>query len=305
MNTILITGGTGLIGRKLALMLISEGFRLRLLSRKKKAAEPYHEVFTWDIQQGYLEPGALDGVDVVIHLAGEGIADGRWTESRKKEILSSRVDGLNLIRREAEKNQKHFKLLLSGSATGWYGAITDDVLHTEDEPAAEDFLGETCRKWEDAANAFTAFTDRVVKIRTGVVLSASSGALPKLVQPFRYYAGAVLGSGKQHIPWVHEDDICGIFKFAVLSDHVSGAYNASAAGRCTNRQFTEAVGRVLKRPVLPLPVPSFALKLLFGEMSAVVLEGCPVSNKKIKDSGYRFRFENLEEALRNLIDRKI
>jgi len=300
MNTILITGGSGLIGRKLAGMLAKEGHKVRLLSRKKKLIEPYHEVFTWDINAGIIESGALHGVDTVIHLAGEGIADGRWTERRKEVILSSRVGGLNLIRREAESQNIRFELVLSGSATGWYGAITDDLIHLEDEPPADDFLGETCRQWEAAADALAPISDRVVKIRTGVVLSPKSGALPQLMLPFKFYTGVVLGSGKQQIPWIHEDDICGIFMHAFKNTQMQGSYNASATEDCSNRAFTENLGKVLNKPVLPFPAPSFAIRLAFGEMSAVVLEGCRVSNQKIKRAGYAFKFAELDKALINL-----
>jgi uncharacterized protein (TIGR01777 family) len=301
MNTVLITGGSGLIGRKLAGILAKDGFRVRLLSRRKQLIEPYHDVFTWNLKEGKLEPGALDGVDVVIHLAGEGIADGRWTEKRKSTILSSRIDGLNLIRREAEKQNINLKLLLSGSATGWYGAITDDMLHTEEEPSAEDFLGKTCRLWEEAADAYSSIAERVVKIRTGVVLSSKSGALPQLMLPFKFYTGVVLGSGKQQIPWIHEDDICGIFIHALKHDNMKGPFNAAATENCSNRMFTETLGRVLNRPVLPIPAPSFAIRLAFGEMSAVVLEGCRVSNAKIKNAGYVFKYNDLKTALVNLL----
>ncbi|MEZ5172589.1 MAG: TIGR01777 family oxidoreductase [Bacteroidia bacterium] len=301
MNRVLITGGSGLIGRRLAELLVAEGYQTRLLSRTGKKIEPFNDVFTWDLKRGYLEPGALEDVDVVVHLAGAGIADSRWTESRKHEIISSRVDTLELIRREAKENGIQFKTLVSGSATGWYGAITDEKLHIETEDAAKDFLGETCKLWEAAADDFGSVADRVVKIRTGVVLSNISGALPRIILPFKFYSGTVLGTGKQQIPWIHLDDICGIYLHAIKTAGMSGAYNAVATEECSNRKFTQAAGKVLHRPVLPGPVPSFAIKLLYGEMGNVVLEGCRVSNEKIKNAGYRFRFEELSAALEDLL----
>lgn len=304
MNRVLITGGSGLIGQRLAELLVAEGYQTRLLSRSGKKVEPFHDVFTWDLERDYLEPGALEDVQVIVHLAGAGIADSRWTESRKREIISSRVDTLELIRREAKKNGIRFKTLVSGSATGWYGATTDEKLHVETEEAAQDFLGETCKLWEAAADDFGTLAERIVIIRTGVVLSNLSGALPRLMLPFKFYSGVILGSGMQQIPWIHMDDICGIYLHAIKTAGMSGAYNAVATEECTNRKFTIAAGKVLNRPVLPVPVPSFAIKLLYGEMGNVILEGSRISNEKIKNSGYVFQFQDLGKALQELLKPK-
>ena len=302
MKTALITGGTGLIGMRLSAMLKARGYRIHLLSRSKKPVENYDEVFTWDIQKGEIDTAALDGVTDIIHLAGAGIADERWTEKRKEIIVNSRVKSIGLIEAALRKRNQEVNSLISGSAIGWYGARTDEMLHIEAEPAADDFMGETCRKWEFAADSFADISDRIVKIRTGVVLARDGGALASMKLPFKFFVGSPLGSGNQQIQWIHLDDICRVFAEALEKQNFSGAYNASATESCTNREFSKKLAKVMKRPLLPLTVPSFVLKTLFGEMSAVVLEGSRVSNKKLLKTGFQFQYVSLDTALENLLN---
>ncbi len=301
MATILITGGTGLIGLRLAEMLKSQGHKLHLLSRNPKPVQPYDAVFSWDVKQGTINESAFDGVEVIVHLAGAGIADQRWTDERKAEILSSRVDSAKLILDTLKRRRQTISAFVSGSAIGWYGAYSDSLIHNETEPAASDFMGETCRKWEYAADLFQGVAERIVKIRTGVVLDKKSGALPKMAQPIQWFVGSPLGSGKQQIPWIHLEDICNIFANSVSDSRYYGAINASATENCNNREFTQTLAKVIHRPVFPISVPSFVLKAIFGEMAAVVLEGSKVSNHRIKQMGYEFKFPNLEEALKDLL----
>ncbi len=301
MATILITGGTGMIGLRLAQMLKAQGHTLHLLSRTSKPVQPYDSVFSWDVKKGNLDERSLDNVEVIVHLAGAGIADQRWTDERKSEILSSRVDSAKLILEALKRRKQSLTAYISGSAIGWYGAYTDSLIHNETEPAASDFMGETCRKWEHAADLFQPVAQRIVKIRTGIVLSQSGGALPKMAQPVRWYVGSPLGTGKQQMPWIHLDDICTVFSNAISDNRYYGAINASATENCTNREFTKVLAKVLDRPVFPISVPSFVLKALFGEMAAVVLEGSKVSNHRIKQMGFTFRFSHLEEALKDIL----
>lgn len=301
MATILISGGTGLIGLPLAGMLKQQGHRIHLLSRKSNPVAPYDAVFRWDVSAGFIEEAALEGVDIIVHLAGEGIADKRWTPERKLAIVNSRIESARLILEVLKKRNHTIDAFISGSATGWYGAYTDTLLHTEAEPAASDFLGETCRQWEWMADQFAPLAKRIVKIRTGVVLAREGGALPQLARPIRWFAGSPLGSGKQQIPWIHLDDVCRIFHQAITDAQWNGSINATASENCTNKAFTQQVAAVLNRPLLPFPVPSLAIKMLFGEMSAVVLEGSRISNQKLKSLGFAFQYSDLGLALRSLL----
>lgn len=301
MKTILFTGGTGLLGSHLIPLLKEAGFRIHVLSRSSKSILQCDAVFTWNVDRGEIDDRAFEGVTHIVHLAGEGIADGRWTESRMKSIISSRVKSADLILTILKKRNQRIEVLVSGSAVGWYGAKTDNQLHTEDELPETDFMGETCRLWEEAADAFEIVTSRIVKVRTGIVLAKESGAFPKLIQPFRMHLGAALGSGKQQMPWIHIDDIAQVFYQAITNESWSGAINASATESCSNLEFSKTLAKILGRKLLPIPVPSFVLKMVLGDMSAVVLEGSRVSNSKLKSLGFQFKFQNLDDAIKNLL----
>lgn len=302
MKTILITGGTGLLGSHLIPLLKETGFRIHVLSRSSNPILHCDAVFTWNVDQGEIDERAFEGVTHIVHLAGEGIADGRWTESRMKSIISSRVKSAELICEVLQKRNQRIEVLVSGSAVGWYGAKTDNLLHSEDESPESDFMGETCRLWEEAADAFLNVTSRIVKVRTGIVLAKESGAFPKLVQPFRVHLGAALGSGNQQMPWIHIDDIVQVFYQAITNENYSGAINASATESCSNLEFSKTLAKILGRILLPIHVPAIFLKMLLGEMSVVVLEGSCVSNSKLKKLGFQFKFEKLGDALKNLIE---
>lgn len=301
MKTILVTGGTGLIGKALAKALKAQGYSLILLSRSRELPSHYDKVFQWDATNRRFDYAALDGVTDIIHLAGAGIADKRWTEQRKKEIVESRVAPLQAIRTAlAERGQK-INTLVSGSAVGWYGSISDSLLHTENEPAAGDFMGETCRLWENAANAFSDCAHRVVTIRNGIVLDAESGAFPSLLRAVKLGFGAPLGTGCQQMPWIHRDDSVAVFKSALENTAYSGPINATASENCNNRTFTKVLCQEAHRPFWPIPVPPLFLRVLFGEMADVVLHGSRISNQKLKSLGFTFRHSDLSEAIRELL----
>ncbi len=301
MARILITGGAGLLGMALAKMLKADGHTLVLLSRSAQRINPYDAAFTWNPEKAEIDQQALDQIDAIVHLAGAGIADKPWTEKRKQEILDSRVNSAQLLLNTLKQRAQRINVLVSASAVGWYGAQTTSLLHLEEEPAAIDFMGETCRRWEAAADDFSSVANRIVKIRTGVVLDANGGALPELMKPFKFGFGAVLGSGKQQIPWIHIEDIARIFREALFNEAWSGAYNATATEQCSNRTFTQTLGKVLKKPVFPIGVPSLGLRLVLGEMSAVVLEGSRISNAKLRSTGFLFKHPELQSALHNLV----
>lgn len=301
MERVLITGGSGLIGLQLAKYLQSKGYKTRLLSRNKELLNGYDEVFRWNPAKLFLEEGALQEIDYIVHLAGAGIADSRWTSNRRKEILLSRTQPIELLLTELIKQRIKIKGFIGGSAIGWYGAVTDEQIHQESESAFSDFMGETCRLWEAESDRMGIVSNRVVKVRTGVVLSMKGGALPKIVAPFKFGVGSAIGSGKQYIPWIHIEDICRVFHHAITESAISGPLNAVAPEHITNAGFTKQVAEVLGKHVFPIHVPSIALRIALGEMSKVVTEGSRVSSDKLIQSNFSFNFPGLKGALMNLL----
>ena len=242
---------------------------------------------------------AFQKTDTIIHLAGTGIADGRWTEKRKKEIIDSRVKSADLIFETLKANAHHVKTFISASAIGIYGDCKDEWID-ETYPAAPDFLGETCKVWEAAANKFSTLGIRVVIFRIGIILAKDEGALPQMARPVKLFAGSPLGSGKQFMSWIHVTDLCRVFLKAVEEERMTGVYNAVAPNPVTHREFIKSLTKVLHRLFIPIPVPAFILRLILGEKAKIVLDGQRVSSKKIRDTGFRFQFEKAEDALKNI-----
>jgi len=300
---VLISGGNGLIGRRVAEALEKRGHRVRLLVRVRKTAGQ-KPVFVWNPERGVMDRTAVKEANVIIHLAGANIGARRWTKARKKEIVQSRVKTAEMLFHAVKKSGVRLEAFITASAAGWYGARTSSRIFTEDDPPAEDFLGTTCRLWEEAAGRFEEVARRVVKVRSGVVLAARRGALPKMAVPVRLGMGASLGSGKQFLPWIHIDDIAGIYLQAVEDETMRGAYNAVAPHGVTLDEFMRTLARVLKKPYLMPPIPAVLLKIVLGEMSSLVLEGSRLSAEKIKQAGYTFRFETVEQALKDLYHRR-
>lgn len=297
---ILITGGTGMIGHRLTELLLSKGHKVSYLSRKKDKL-PNVEVFQWDIQKGYIEEGALEAADYVVHLAGAGIADKRWTDERKKEIIDSRIQPIELINKNLQEKNIQLKGFISASAIGIYGGDTGDVKLDESSVLGNDFLAECSKLWEIHAKK-VANAVRIVSVRIGIVLSEKGGALPKLVQPIRLGFGAALGSGKQFMSWIHVDDLCKIFVKAIEDETMQGPYNAVAPNPVTNQEITNVAAEVLKKPLWLPNVPSFALKLVFGEMGIVVTGGNFVLNKRLsKETDFQYKFINIKDALSDLL----
>ncbi len=304
MKTVLITGASGTIANALCKELKNKGFVVYGLSRAGQKLPFFDAVFKWDIAAGTIDWEPQKAPDVVVHLAGSGIADRPWTEDRKKEILHSRTRSLDLLKAFFEKRGYRIDVLVSGSAVGWYGMQTDEIVHAETEPAATDFLGQTCLEWEAAADRWKSMASRIVKIRTGIVLDARSGALPKLITPAKWYAAGFLGTGKQQMPWIHIDDLCRIFATAIEDRTWHGSVNAAATENCTNKEFTSVLCKVLKRPFIAVGVPSVLLRLILGKRAALVLGGSKISNDKIRQWGIKFQYSSLEAALKNLISRQ-
>jgi len=295
---ILITGGSGMIGSALTKLLLEKSHEVVHLSR---TASPSSEIptYTWDPLRGHLEENALEGVQAIIHLAGAGIADERWTERRKKLIIDSRVESANLLHREVKKRNVALRAFISAGGINYYGMNTSHKIYTESDPPSDDFIGRCCVLWEKAADWFNDIA-RVVIFRTGVVLSSKGGALEKIRKPISMGIGAPLGSGDQWIPYIHVDDLCKMYLYAIENDTLTGVYNAVNGDHITNRDLTRGVAHVLNKKLWLPNVPSFVLKLVFGEMAGLVLEGSRASSQKIQMEGFSFEFENLERSLRDL-----
>ena len=306
-QTVLITGGTGSIGRRLTQLLQQEGYQVSLLSRaatgRAKKTIPNVQVYQWDIKKGHIDPQAIATADHIIHLAGEGIADERWTDTRKNEILTSRTQSTELLTQALASNPHHVQSFVGASAIGFYGGDTADRPLTETSEGGSDFLAQVVRAWERSEDRIAALGIRTVKFRIGVVLMADGGALPKLAQPVRLGAGAPIGSGQQYISWIHLDDLCRLFIEALKNPVWQGVYNAVAPNPVTNETLTRAIAQVLHRPMLLPNIPTFAIKLLYGEMAIVVTGGNYVLNKRIADeTTFQYQYADLRKALENLLE---
>jgi len=295
---ILITGASGLIGKRLTELLLQKGYQISVLGRRRRVNAL--NSFVWDIDKGIFDPLALDGVDTIIHLAGAGIAGKRWTAKRKREILESRTKSTALLF-NALKNGKHtVTSFVSASAVGYYGFVGEEVFTEKNNPGT-DFLAQVARQWEAEADKISELGIRVVKLRTGIVLSEKGGVLAEMVKPVKLGIGSALGSGKQHLTWIHLDDLCEIFVKAVDDSNMAGAYNAVGPQWLTNIEMTKAIAKVLNKPLWLPPVPGFVLKIILGEMANLVIYGSKVASAKIQKAGFEFRFTSLEEALEDLL----
>lgn len=292
MIKILITGGKGLIGTHLAKKFLEKNYKVIILTRNPKNENE----FEWDIDKKYIDETVFKNLDYIIHLAGAGIADKRWTDKRKQEIIHSRVASTNLLFEKIKEHKVNLKGFIAASAIGFYGAKTTDKIFTETDKPANDFLGKVCQLWEEAIHQFKKENSRTVILRTGVVLSKTGGALAKMKTPII----SPIGSGKQYIPWVHIDDLCSMYINAI-ENNLSGIYNAVAPEHQTNKSFSKILAKKMKRLYIPIGVPSFLLKLIFGQMAVILLKGSRVSSEKIENSGFKFQFKTLAKALENLL----
>ncbi|HEY0245329.1 MAG TPA: TIGR01777 family oxidoreductase [Mucilaginibacter sp.] len=295
---ILLTGGSGLVGNALTQLLLAKGYEVSHLSRKP-GNTPQIKTYLWDIDKGLIDEKCIDGVDTIIHLAGAGIADKRWTDKRKKELIESRTKSIGLIYSLLRNKAHAVKSIISASATGYYSDRGDKLL-TEESAPANDFLGDCCIRWEKAVDEGEELDLRVLKFRTGVVLTAKGGALPQLALPIKFWVGSPIGNGKQWIPWIHHEDVVGLYLYGIENNGLSGVYNMVAPNPVTNKQLTQAVAKQLHKPLWLPNVPAFAIKLIFGEMSIVVLGSTKVSAQKIEGSGFKFKFPMIEEALKDI-----
>lgn len=297
---IVLAGATGFIGQRLVQQLQQGGHSLTLLTRHRAISNQTSTPFAlWDAKTVGDWARHIDGADAVINLAGEPIAAKRWTHAQKERILSSRLNSTGAIVDAIAKAAKKPEVLINASAVGYYGDVKEGEV-TESHPPAEDFLGTTCARWEQAAREAERSGVRVVLVRTGIVLEQNGGALKKMLLPFRLFAGGPLGSGNQWFPWIHIDDEVGAIAFALANKNLSGPVNLAAPEPTTMREFCKAMGRAMGRPSWA-PVPGFALQILLGEMSTMLLGGQKVVPKKLQEAGYRFKFPQLDVALRDVL----
>jgi len=298
---IVVAGGTGFIGSNLVKRLAESGHSVVVMSRSNRPSEGNVIYARWDGATASDWTDAVSGADAIINLAGEPIAGKRWSRHQKDKILRSRIEPTRALVSAIELTGRKPDLLLNASAVGYYGSVeAGDV--DESVPAGKGFLAETCISWENEASKAAEHGIRVVALRIGLVLSTAGGALPRLMLPFRLFAGGRLGSGSQWMPWIHIDDLVGMIMFILTDKELHGPVNAVSPEPVTMKEFVKVLGMVMRRPSW-LPVPSFALRLMLGEMSEMLLNGQRAVPKKISSRGYRFGFSRLEEALNNLLKR--
>lgn len=294
---ILITGGSGLVGGKLSNLLSNHGHSVVHLSRKVTGKEQY-PTFVWDIKKETIDEKAFDGITHIVHLAGAGVADEKWTPARKKAIMDSRVDSTKLLYNTVKKLNLKLQSYVSASAVGIY-PYSSSVLMDEQSDSGDTFLAEVVKEWEAAADLFESLT-KVTKIRIGVVLAKEGGALKEIAKPIRLFAGAPLGSGNQYTSWIHIDDLVELFRF-VITNKLDGVYNAVAPKPVTNAELTKVIAKAIHRPLILPNVPSFVMKMILGEMSEMILNGVKVSPEKIQTAGFKFSYTEVDRAVSALL----
>lgn len=300
-KNVLISGGSGFVGKHLTDLLLANGYSVSILSRSQKQNTEQVNYYQWDVDANFIDENAVLKADYIIHLAGEGIADKRWTTKRKEAIVKSREKSIHLIYNVLKNNNKKPEAFVSASGVGIYGAKNGSEICTENTPPAHDFLGSTCQKWEAAADTIASLGIRTVKIRTGLVLGKNEGFLKQLVPVFKLKLGSALGSGKQYMPWIHIDDLCGIYLKSLNNSEIKGAYNAAVLDNTTNTVFSKTLAKLFGYSMWLPNVPAFVMQLILGEMAQIVLTGQRVSSDKIESSGFKFQHTSLEEALRDCV----
>jgi len=299
---ILVTGATGLIGRPLSELLLKEGNQVVALSRHPEKARLTSgiKVYRWQPEEAPPPTEAIEGVDSVVHLAGESVASARWTDEQKRRIRDSRVKSTRYLVDAIVGIARRPKILVTASASNYYGNDRGDEQLTEHSSPGTGFLADVCQEWEKEAIRAKDFGVRVAQVRAGLVLSADGGALREIIRPFKLGVGGRMGTGRQWFPWIHIDDIVGIFRHTLMASSIDGPINGIAPGIVNNQEFTHTLADVLHRPVF-FPVPNLALRILLGEMADLLLGSLHLSPQIALDTGYRFRYERLRPALENLL----
>jgi uncharacterized protein (TIGR01777 family) len=311
MPVVLISGGTGLIGKKLTSHLIDRNFEVIILSRNKRNIpdNPKISYSFWDIEKQQMDSSVLQKIDYIIHLAGAGVMDRKWTNSYKEEILNSRTKSGSLLIKNLREHASRVKAFVTASAIGWYGADANPLVHKEGfyetDPADKSFLGETCLKWENSVDEATELNIRVVKFRTGIVLSDEGGAFKEFMKPLKFGIAGIMGDGKQVISWIHIEDLCRMYIEALENTELKDVYNAVAPAPVSQKKLMiETANKIRNKFYIPIHIPVFFLKLILGKRSIEILKSATVSNKKIKSAGFTFLFPSIESALDDLVTRQ-
>lgn len=298
-KNVLITGANGFIAKNIS-KILQENYNVRFLTRRKTNDQEYE----WNIDKQEIDVKCLEDVNHIIHLAGANIGEKRWTKERKKLILSSRIDSAKLILNALIKENISIESFISASAIGYYGTQTSNKIFTETDNHGADFLSHVCLQWENIADEFQTknISKRVVKIRTGVALSEdSNGALSKIKTLIQYHLGACLGSGKQYMPWIHIKDLCSIYKYALDNTNLEGAYNAVSPEHTTNKELTYSMAKQLNKTIWLPNIPRFIIRWAMGERANLLLEGSRISAHKLLESGFNFKYKELDHTLKSLM----
>ena len=285
-NNILITGGSGLVGRAIIKLLQSKGYNIAILSRKSQKNGV--KTFIWDYEKNQIDSKAIEFADIIIHLAGENISSKRWTKKQKRRIVDSRVKTSELLYNAVYKAVKKPLKIISASAIGYYGAITSDIVFKEDDANGADFLAQTVLKWEEAIDKFQDFKIPVIKLRFGVVMSMKGGALPNMIRSLKMGFGSFLGRGNQFVPWIGIEELARIVLFMLENELETNVYNAVHPNSITNKQLMKLLSKKYNKFFLPIGVPEFLIRLIYGEMASILLKGSAISSEKIQKRGFLF-----------------
>jgi len=305
MQTVLITGGTGMVGTSLTELLLSKGYQVIILTRKPQASNvPNLTYAVWDIAKGYIDPLAIEKADTIVHLAGAGVADKRWSKKRKQEIVDSRVMSGALMVKYLTEIPHQVKTVVAASAIGWYGPDTAKSLQhgfVETDPVDDAFLGDTCKRWEESVKPLETLGIKLVSLRIGIVLNKQRGALAEFIKPAQFGLATIFGTGSQMVSWIHYKDLCKMILFGIESASLKGIYNAVSPDPISNKDLIIAITKKLRGFYLPIPVPAFVLKIMLGEMSIEILKSAKVSSNKIQEAKFKFDYPTLDSALNDLL----
>jgi uncharacterized protein (TIGR01777 family) len=305
MQTVLITGGTGMVGQSLTDVLVENGYEVIILTRTPKKSSRLHVSFAkWDIDQNYIDPKALEVANIIVHLAGESVATKRWTAKRKQEILDSRVKSGFFISNALKTMQHQVHTFIGASAIGWYGPDNESSKidgFKEEDPVDDSFLGNTCKQWEDSVKIISTLGIRLVTLRIGIVLNKRGGALLEFIKPARLGIAAILGDGKQIVSWIHQQDLNAIVLFAITNKQIEGVYNAVSPEPISNKALTLYIAKHYHSWYVSINVPTLVLNILLGEMSIEVLKSANVSSKKLENAQFSFQFPTISSALKQLL----
>jgi uncharacterized protein (TIGR01777 family) len=305
MQTILITGGTGMVGQALANTFIDHGYEVIVLTRSAKKSSRMHLTYAiWDIEKQFIDPAALKAADIIVHLAGESVAGKRWSVKRKKELVDSRVQSGALLVKALGENEHKVKTVIAASAIGWYGPDTPTSLQngfTETDPADNAFLGETSRLWEQSMQPVEDMGIRLVTFRIGIVFNKRGGALAEFIKPAMFGMATIFGNGTQIVSWIYHLDLCKMILFAAETPTIQGVYNAVSPDPVSNKDLIIAITKKMRGFYIPIYVPTFVLKLMLGEMSVEILKSAKVSSTKIQSTGFVFDYPTLDKSLTQLL----